>query len=181
MNDTTIGRRRSVRRAAGATTAAAVLLTLAACSSGNGGTDDAPSEASPPTASEAGSPSPSEETSDAPTAEEASPPPAAGVDDGSAAAPVPREHRPGRLRAVGGRGPDRHRHPDRRHDGFDRVVYEMDGTGTPGWRVEYVEEAIDDGSGNVFDLDGDGVIQVMISGSGYPMDTGVAEYSGPNP
>ena len=67
-----------------------------------------------------------------------------------------------------------------RHEGFDRVVLEMDGKGTPGWRVEYVDEPQDDGSGNPVDVDGDAFLQVMISGSGYPMDTGVDEYAGPN-
>ncbi len=31
------------------------------------------------------------------------------------------------------------------HDGFDRVVFELGGTGTPGWRVEYVDQPVDDG------------------------------------
>lgn len=67
------------------------------------------------------------------------------------------------------------------HDGFDRVVFELGGTGTPGWRVEYVDQPVDDGKGDVVAVDGDAYLQVMISGSGYPMDTGVEEYAGPNP
>ncbi len=67
------------------------------------------------------------------------------------------------------------------HDGFDRVVFELGGTGTPGWRVEYVDQPTDDGKGDVVAVDGDAYLQVMISGSGYPMDTGVEEYAGPNP
>ncbi len=67
------------------------------------------------------------------------------------------------------------------HDGFDRVVLELGGTGTPGWRVEYVDQPTDDGKGDVVAVDGDAYLQVMISGSGYPMDTGVEEYAGPNP
>lgn len=67
------------------------------------------------------------------------------------------------------------------HDGYDRVVFELDGEGTPGWRVEYVGSPADDGSGSPVDIDGDTFVQVSISGSGYPTDTGVDEYSGPDP
>lgn len=68
-----------------------------------------------------------------------------------------------------------------RHDGFDRVVYELGGTGTPGWTVQYVDEAVQDGSGEVIDLAGDGTLQVLISGSAYPMDSGAQpfEHDGP--
>ncbi|MEE2061195.1 AMIN-like domain-containing (lipo)protein [Rhodococcus artemisiae] len=68
-----------------------------------------------------------------------------------------------------------------RHDGFDRVVYELGGEGTPGWRVGYVDEAVQDGSGNEIPLAGGAVIQVLIDGSAYPFDSGVEPYSGPNP
>ena len=67
-----------------------------------------------------------------------------------------------------------------RHDGFDRVVFETDGTGTPGWDVRYVDSAQSQGSGADIDVDGDAVLQVTISGVGYPADTGVEEYSGPD-
>ena len=40
------------------------------------------------------------------------------------------------------------------HDGFDRVVYEMGGTGTPGWRVKYVDAATQEGSGKPVDIKG---------------------------
>lgn len=63
-----------------------------------------------------------------------------------------------------------------RHDGFDRVVYEMGGSGTPGWTVQYVDEAVQDGSGNVIDIPGDGTLQVLISGSAYPMDSGAEPF-----
>src|SRR6478609_6800756 len=68
-----------------------------------------------------------------------------------------------------------------RHEGFDRVVLEMGGTGTPGWRVEYVDQPQDDGSGNPVDVDGDAFLQVMVSGSGYPIYTAGEEDDGPNP
>lgn len=63
--------------------------------------------------------------------------------------------------------------------GYDRVVFELGGrtAGQPGWRVEYVEDPSRDGSGEPVELEGD-ALQVVISGVGYPMDTGVDEVSG---
>lgn len=67
------------------------------------------------------------------------------------------------------------------HENFDRVVYELDGEGTPGWRVGYVDEAVQDGSGNAVTVAGDAVLQVLIDGSAYPFDSGVEQYDGPDP
>jgi hypothetical protein len=67
-----------------------------------------------------------------------------------------------------------------RHDGFDRVVFEADGTGTPGWDVRYVDAAQSQGSGDDIDVEGGAILQVTISGVGLPADTGVEEYSGPD-
>ncbi|MEE2033443.1 AMIN-like domain-containing (lipo)protein [Rhodococcus chondri] len=68
-----------------------------------------------------------------------------------------------------------------RHDGFDRVVYELGGTGTPGWRVGYVDNPTQDGSGNPVTVAGGATIQVLIDGSAYPFDSGVEPYDGPDP
>ena len=63
--------------------------------------------------------------------------------------------------------------------GFDRVVFELDGKpGEPGWRVEYVQDPSSQGSGEPVDVRGAAVLAVTISGTGYPMDTGVEEFSG---
>ena len=67
-----------------------------------------------------------------------------------------------------------------RHDGFDRVVFETDGTGTPGWDVRYVDAANSQGSGEDIAVDGGAILQVTIDGVGLPADTGVEEYSGPD-
>ncbi|WP_170062634.1 AMIN-like domain-containing (lipo)protein [Sediminihabitans luteus] len=64
------------------------------------------------------------------------------------------------------------------HDGYERVVLELGGTGTPGWRAEYVDEAVQDGSGNVVDVAGGAILSVQLSGTGYPVDTGLDEFSG---
>jgi len=64
------------------------------------------------------------------------------------------------------------------HDGFDRVVFEVGGTGTPGWDVRYVDAASSQGSGDPVDVAGNAVLQVTVTGAGYPYDTGVEEYAG---
>lgn len=64
------------------------------------------------------------------------------------------------------------------HDGYDRVVFELGGTGAPGWRVGYVDKAVDDPSGQPVQVQGAGVLQVIISGTGYPTDTGQKEWTG---
>ena len=61
------------------------------------------------------------------------------------------------------------------HDGFDRVVLEVGGEGTPGWDVRYVEQASSQGSGEAVDVAGNAVLQVSLTGAGYPYDTGVQE------
>ncbi len=67
------------------------------------------------------------------------------------------------------------------HDGYDRVVYEFGGKGTPGWKVAYVDKAIQDGSGKTLDVSGRSILEVTITGAAYPFDSGVSEYLGPNP
>ena len=64
-----------------------------------------------------------------------------------------------------------------RHDGYDRVVFELDGRepGQPGWTVQYVDDPRQDGSGNPVEVEGEAVLSVTITGTGYPMDTGVDE------
>ncbi|WP_459547946.1 AMIN-like domain-containing (lipo)protein [Nocardia sp. X0981] len=68
-----------------------------------------------------------------------------------------------------------------RHPGFDRVEYFLGGTGTPGWSVWYTGRAIQDGSGRELAVAGQSVLEVRITGSDYPFDSGVAPYTGPDP
>ncbi|MGO4616245.1 hypothetical protein AB4305_18380 [Nocardia sp. 2YAB30] len=65
--------------------------------------------------------------------------------------------------------------------GFDRVVYELGGKGTPGWLVQYADHAVQDGSGNPVEVAGRSILEVRILGSAYPFDSGVTPYSGPDP
>jgi hypothetical protein len=62
------------------------------------------------------------------------------------------------------------------HAGFDRIVLEFQGTGTPGWSVAYVDEAVLDGSGRAVALGGDAILDIYASGTTWP----AADYhSGP--
>ena len=69
-----------------------------------------------------------------------------------------------------------------RHDGFDRVVLEVGGdgdarAGTSGtWT-----SASSQGSGDPVEVAGDAVLQVTLTGAGYPYDTGVEEFSAAGP
>ena len=63
-----------------------------------------------------------------------------------------------------------------RQDGFDRVVFELGGgDGRPGWRVAYDDTPSRDGSGEPVDVQGRTTLAVVITGIGYPFDTGVDE------
>lgn len=64
-------------------------------------------------------------------------------------------------------------------DGYDRVVFELAGKerGTAGWRVEYVSEPLSDGSGDRVAVKGSAYLRVILTGTGYPFDTGVPEPS----
>jgi hypothetical protein len=62
-----------------------------------------------------------------------------------------------------------------RHDGFDRVVFELSGSGTPGWTVEYVDAASAQGSGDPVDVPGQAVLQVTLQGTSYPYETAAEE------
>ena len=64
-----------------------------------------------------------------------------------------------------------------RHDGFDRVVFEVDGTGSPGWDVRYVDDPASQGSGAPIDVEGSAALQVVLTGIGLPDTTGVDEWS----
>ncbi|MGB7447606.1 MAG: hypothetical protein WA892_00605 [Ornithinimicrobium sp.] len=56
------------------------------------------------------------------------------------------------------------------HQGYDRVVFDLEGTGAPGYNVSYVDTALESGSGAVLEVDGDAVLQVVISGTRYPAE-----------
>ena len=64
------------------------------------------------------------------------------------------------------------------HEGYDRVVFRLDGTGTPGWMVRYTEGATDDPADTELDIAGDGTLQVILLGFQLPYVTGIEEWGG---
>jgi hypothetical protein len=54
------------------------------------------------------------------------------------------------------------------HDGFDRVVVDLAGEGTPGWFTELGDVAFEDGSGTVVDVDGSAVLTLMLNAVAFP-------------
>ena len=67
-----------------------------------------------------------------------------------------------------------------RHEGYDRLVLDLGGSGAPSWRAEYVGEARGQGSGELVALDGDAVLRMDVQGVRYPGEDGAAEYEGPD-
>lgn len=63
-----------------------------------------------------------------------------------------------------------------RQAGYDRVVFDLGGTGTPGWRVEYATRPRYEGSGDPVPLEGTVFLQVVLRGVGMPYDTGLAPF-----
>lgn len=67
-----------------------------------------------------------------------------------------------------------------RHQGYDRVVLELGGDGTVGWRVAYTDDPRYQGSGHPVEVAGDATLQIHLDGFGYPHDSGVPPYDGPD-
>jgi hypothetical protein len=61
------------------------------------------------------------------------------------------------------------------HEGYDRVVFEFAGSGTPGWSVEYVDTPTAQGSGDVVDVPGATYLMVNLQGTTYPYESGADE------
>jgi hypothetical protein len=162
--------RRTAPRAPAVALALAGVLALAAC---GGGSTPEPSDtpttpAASPTATPtetAGTPSPGHTTE--PTDGATSPPPFPANTEPDTAEASPGAQLLLTDIRLGG------------HDGFDRVVLQVGGTGTPGWDVRYVDEATSQGSGHELDIAGDAVLQVSLTGAGYPYETHVDEYAAP--
>jgi len=65
-----------------------------------------------------------------------------------------------------------------RHAGFDRVVFELNGT-LPGYRIQYVPKVVQDGSGFPVALAGKAFIQVVLSPTNAHLDSGAPSWPGP--
>jgi len=147
--------------------AAAAVLVLASC--GGGPTPGSPTSSDAPTS-----------TSTAPTATP-TPSPTPGSTPDDAPVPFPADTAPDENLSTGESALTLTEVTTGRHDGYDRVVFRLDGTGTPGWIVRYVDGATDDPADTPLDIAGDGTLSVILLGFQLPTTTGVAEWSGPNP
>jgi type IV pilus biogenesis protein CpaD/CtpE len=168
------GGMRPSRRCPAAVLAAAALV-LAGCA-GSPGTvnaaSDATSTASPAPAAAStptGSPSATRPVSAAAGSTEE-----ARAEDTS---PFPADTRPDSADPVDARGLTVTAVRAAAHEGFDRVVFELAGQGTPGWDVEYVGSATAEGTGNPIDLAGPAYLRVVLRGTSYPYDSGSTEVS----
>ena len=59
--------------------------------------------------------------------------------------------------------------------GKDRVVFELEGAGTPSYSVDYVDTPAQQGSGFPVEVPGDSFLQVMIGGQILPTETDMTE------
>ncbi|WNB84571.1 hypothetical protein [Cellulomonas sp. ATA003] len=64
------------------------------------------------------------------------------------------------------------------HDGYDRVVIDLSGSGSPGWTAEYTDTPTADGSGERVDLAGDAALEVRIDGVVHPTEEGAEPWEG---
>lgn len=65
------------------------------------------------------------------------------------------------------------------HDGYDRVVLDLEGSGQPGWLSKYVDVPRAEGSGEPVALAGAAYLQTTVKGVVYPTEVGAKEYVGP--
>jgi hypothetical protein len=152
---------------------AASLSLLALTAAGCGGQDTAsplPAGATGSTGTPPASPSPSLSTAAVPPADpDEAGEPEEGAEFGTAPATAPGGG--GGLSVVDVRVGE--------HEGYDRVVFELAGEGTVGWRVQYEDDPRTPGEGAPVELEGEAVLSVALEGVGYPFDTGIEEYAGP--
>ncbi|WP_203669346.1 AMIN-like domain-containing (lipo)protein [Cellulomonas pakistanensis] len=162
-------RSRTVRRPLLAGTAVAVLALVAAC----GGTADEASDDTTTTVTASPEPEPTTTASPDPSAA-----PGTGADDAqadAAAPPFPADTSTDTADASADAALTVTDVRVGHHDGFDRVVLELGGTGTPGWRVEYTDAAVADPSDEVVEVAGDAVLRVTVEGTVLPYETGLTE------
>ena len=57
---------------------------------------------------------------------------------------------------------------DGSHIWFDRLVFDIEGEGEVGWRMEYVDAAVDPGSGTPVEVAGDAILAVTLTGVALP-------------
>ncbi len=150
------------------TAGVAAVLLVPGC-----GTDSPPPAASSPTITETttvtGSPTDQPPGASIPSTQPGTQPPGTDVPTGSL--PVSQAaSADARLSVTGARVGE--------HPGYDRVVFDFAGTGTPGWTVRFTDDPRRDGSGEPVSIPGTSIIEVVLTGLGYPDDTGHPAFVG---
>ena len=54
------------------------------------------------------------------------------------------------------------------HAGYERVVFDLAGGGVAGWHARYVDEAVQQGSGHVLDIDSPAILEISLRNMAYP-------------
>jgi hypothetical protein len=158
----------AVRRAASLSAALLAAVLVAGCSSDDGGATASGSAASGSSASTSSGPAGGTGGADR-------------TDDGSSAAPpFPANTEPDIEEASAGAQVKVRDIRTGRHEGFDRVVFEVGGSGTPGWEVQYVDRPTSATTGEPVEVAGAAALQLIITGVGLP-DDGSQPFDGPNP
>lgn len=165
-----------IRRSAGGALITVLLGSLLAGCGSDDGDDSSASSSSPPASTSSAASASSPTTGSSPSSADDG-----GSDDGGNASvpPFPANTEPDVQPASTGASGTVTAIRIGRHEGYDRVVFEFAGAGTPGWDVRYTDQPSRQGSGQAVDLPGDATLQVSITGVGYPPDTGIQEYPGP--
>lgn len=64
------------------------------------------------------------------------------------------------------------------HGNFDRVVFDTDGEGFPGWFTDYTADPVQPGSGFPIEFDGSQALEVVITGALQPAEIGTITGAG---
>lgn len=62
-----------------------------------------------------------------------------------------------------------------RHEGFDRVVFDLTEGDDPGWRTDYVDQPLQQASGLPVEVAGETYLHVMITNTTYPFELGIED------
>ncbi len=64
------------------------------------------------------------------------------------------------------------------HEGFDRIVLDLEGDGLPGWLAQYDDDPRMAGSGHEVDIAGDAFLTVHVRGVIYPTEEDGVDFTG---
>lgn len=171
MNDSTRSIVSPVRRVAALITAAVVGLVVSGCTA-------ASDEDSASGSSSIASVTSDASTSAGATTENAAPSEDANVSPGPTDQPFVANTKPDTGETVGAGMLLLAKVRFAAQDGYDRVVLEYAGSGTPGWDVRYTDAASRQGSGDPITLPGSALLQVTVNGTTYPNESQTTVSSG---